>query len=104
MAQVVGPCSIHDVRAALEYAKLLKAYADEASDDLLIVMRVYFEKVRTLPLVSLENERRLMRLRRRKQPRTTVGWKGLINGPSPSSPSPPSSSPHTNPSPLQTPN
>ncbi|GAA5903745.1 hypothetical protein JCM8208_006565 [Rhodotorula glutinis] len=55
---VVGPCSIHDVRAALEYAKLLKAYADEACDDLLIVMRVYFEK-----------------------PRTTVGWKGLINDP-----------------------
>lgn len=43
--QVVGPCSIHDVRAALEYAKLLKEYADEAADDLLIVMRVYFEKV-----------------------------------------------------------
>ncbi|GEM07540.1 3-deoxy-7-phosphoheptulonate synthase [Rhodotorula toruloides] len=55
---IVGPCSIHDVRAALEYAKLLKEYADEASDDLLIVMRVYFEK-----------------------PRTTVGWKGLINDP-----------------------
>ncbi|GAA5997753.1 3-deoxy-7-phosphoheptulonate synthase [Rhodotorula paludigena] len=55
---VVGPCSIHDVRAALEYAKLLKEYADEAADDLLIVMRVYFEK-----------------------PRTTVGWKGLINDP-----------------------
>ncbi|KAI5480471.1 3-deoxy-7-phosphoheptulonate synthase [Pseudohyphozyma bogoriensis] len=55
---VVGPCSVHDVKAALEYAALLKAYADEASDDLHILMRVYFEK-----------------------PRTTVGWKGLINDP-----------------------
>ncbi|GAA6027568.1 hypothetical protein JCM8097_007927 [Rhodosporidiobolus ruineniae] len=55
---VVGPCSIHDVKAALEYAKLLKAYADEAKEDLHILMRVYFEK-----------------------PRTTVGWKGLINDP-----------------------
>ncbi|KAJ9100022.1 hypothetical protein QFC19_005840 [Naganishia cerealis] len=55
---VVGPCSIHDPAQAIEYAKLLKAYADEAKDDLLILMRVYFEK-----------------------PRTTVGWKGLINDP-----------------------
>ncbi|KAF8914972.1 hypothetical protein CPB85DRAFT_1375328 [Mucidula mucida] len=55
---VVGPCSVHNVDAAIEYAKLLKAYADEAQDDLHIVMRVYFEK-----------------------PRTTVGWKGLINDP-----------------------
>ncbi|KWU46211.1 putative 3-deoxy-D-arabino-heptulosonate-7-phosphate synthase [Rhodotorula sp. JG-1b] len=55
---VVGPCSIHDVRAAIEYAKLLKTYANQCSEDLLIVMRVYFEK-----------------------PRTTVGWKGLINDP-----------------------
>ncbi|KAJ3153781.1 hypothetical protein HDU86_005114 [Geranomyces michiganensis] len=55
---VVGPCSIHDVKAAKEYATLLKAYADTASDDLCIIMRVYFEK-----------------------PRTTVGWKGLINDP-----------------------
>lgn len=55
---VVGPCSVHNVDAATEYAKLLKKYADEAKDDLLIVMRVYFEK-----------------------PRTTVGWKGLINDP-----------------------
>lgn len=55
---VVGPCSVHNVDAALEYAKLLKAYADVAKDDLHIVMRVYFEK-----------------------PRTTVGWKGLINDP-----------------------
>ena len=55
---IVGPCSIHDPQAALEYAGLLKALKDELQDDLLIVMRVYFEK-----------------------PRTTVGWKGLINDP-----------------------
>lgn len=55
---VVGPCSIHDVKAAREYASKLKALADEVSDTLCIVMRVYFEK-----------------------PRTTVGWKGLINDP-----------------------
>ncbi|KAF5382483.1 hypothetical protein D9615_002990 [Tricholomella constricta] len=55
---VVGPCSVHNVPAAIEYAKLLKEYAVESKDDLLIVMRVYFEK-----------------------PRTTVGWKGLINDP-----------------------
>src|SRR5476651_2279825 len=55
---VVGPCSIHDHDQALEYAHLLKATADELRDDLLIVMRVYFEK-----------------------PRTTVGWKGYINDP-----------------------
>jgi len=55
---VVGPCSIHDPDAAREYAKLLKGYADTAKEDLYIVMRVYFEK-----------------------PRTTVGWKGLINDP-----------------------
>ena len=55
---VVGPCSIHDVEAAREYARKLKKLADELSDTLLIVMRVYFEK-----------------------PRTTVGWKGLINDP-----------------------
>ncbi len=55
---VVGPCSIHDPVAALEYARLLKAAKDELIDDLVIVMRVYFEK-----------------------PRTTVGWKGLINDP-----------------------
>jgi 3-deoxy-7-phosphoheptulonate synthase len=54
----VGPCSIHDPKAALEYAGLLKAIKDELKDDLVIVMRVYFEK-----------------------PRTTVGWKGLINDP-----------------------
>ena len=55
---VVGPCSIHDVEAARDYAARLKKLADEVSDTLLIVMRVYFEK-----------------------PRTTVGWKGLINDP-----------------------
>jgi len=55
---VVGPCSIHDTDAALEYARRLKPLAAELSPDLLIVMRVYFEK-----------------------PRTTVGWKGLINDP-----------------------
>jgi 3-deoxy-7-phosphoheptulonate synthase len=55
---VVGPCSIHDAAAALEYAGRLRRVADELSADLLAVMRVYFEK-----------------------PRTTVGWKGLINDP-----------------------
>ncbi len=55
---VVGPCSIHDPAAALDYAALLKRAADELEQDLLVVMRVYFEK-----------------------PRTTVGWKGLINDP-----------------------
>lgn len=55
---VVGPCSIHDPEAALEYAGKLKVAAKKYCDDLLVVMRVYFEK-----------------------PRTTVGWKGLINDP-----------------------
>ncbi|MGV3655221.1 MAG: 3-deoxy-7-phosphoheptulonate synthase [Noviherbaspirillum sp.] len=55
---VVGPCSIHDPEAALEYARRLKPLAAEVSDVLVLVMRVYFEK-----------------------PRTTVGWKGLINDP-----------------------
>ncbi|MCK3655905.1 phospho-2-dehydro-3-deoxyheptonate aldolase [Pasteurellaceae bacterium Macca] len=55
---VIGPCSIHDPVAAIEYGKKLKALADQVSDKLYIVMRVYFEK-----------------------PRTTVGWKGLINDP-----------------------
>lgn len=55
---VVGPCSIHDVKAAHEYADKLKVLAEEVKDTLFIVMRVYFEK-----------------------PRTTVGWKGLINDP-----------------------
>lgn len=55
---VVGPCSIHDPAAALDYAAHLKTAADRLAADLLIVMRVYFEK-----------------------PRTVVGWKGLINDP-----------------------
>src|SRR4051812_40466797 len=55
---VVGPCSIHDHGQALEYARHLKVVADALRDDLLVVMRVYFEK-----------------------PRTTVGWKGYINDP-----------------------
>lgn len=55
---IVGPCSIHDTKAAKEYANRLKAIKDELAADLIIVMRVYFEK-----------------------PRTTVGWKGLINDP-----------------------
>jgi 3-deoxy-7-phosphoheptulonate synthase len=55
---ICGPCSIHDPVAAIEYAKKLKPLADDLADNLLIVMRVYFEK-----------------------PRTTVGWKGLINDP-----------------------
>jgi len=55
---VVGPCSIHDPAAAMDYARRLKALADELADSIYIVMRVYFEK-----------------------PRTTVGWKGLINDP-----------------------
>ncbi len=55
---VVGPCSIHDVDAAMDYAQRLKGLADELQDVLVIVMRVYFEK-----------------------PRTTVGWKGLVNDP-----------------------
>jgi 3-deoxy-7-phosphoheptulonate synthase len=58
LAVVIGPCSIHDTKAALEYAKHLKGARDRLKDDLEIVMRVYFEK-----------------------PRTTVGWKGLINDP-----------------------
>ncbi|MBH8553571.1 3-deoxy-7-phosphoheptulonate synthase [Nostocaceae cyanobacterium CENA357] len=55
---VVGPCSIHDPKAALEYAEKLKVLAEQVQDKLLLIMRVYFEK-----------------------PRTTVGWKGLINDP-----------------------
>ncbi len=55
---VVGPCSIHDTKAAREYAQLLKGAMAESSEELCLVMRVYFEK-----------------------PRTTVGWKGLINDP-----------------------
>ncbi|MCS0351423.1 3-deoxy-7-phosphoheptulonate synthase AroG [Vibrio ordalii] len=55
---IIGPCSIHDPQAAVEYGKRLKVLRDELGDRLEIVMRVYFEK-----------------------PRTTVGWKGLINDP-----------------------
>ncbi|MBY4678124.1 3-deoxy-7-phosphoheptulonate synthase [Marinobacterium arenosum] len=55
---VVGPCSIHDPEAALEYGRKLKALQEKVKDSLYLVMRVYFEK-----------------------PRTTVGWKGLINDP-----------------------
>ncbi len=55
---VIGPCSIHDPEAALDYAKRLQTLAEAVSDSLYLVMRVYFEK-----------------------PRTTVGWKGLINDP-----------------------
>ena len=55
---IVGPCSIHDPQAARDYADRLQALRDELADELMIIMRVYFEK-----------------------PRTTVGWKGLINDP-----------------------
>ena len=55
---VCGPCSIHDTISALEYAQKLKTLADDVKDDILLVMRTYFEK-----------------------PRTTYGWKGLINDP-----------------------
>ena len=55
---IVGPCSVHDARAGIEYAKRLHEYAETAKNDLHIIMRVYFQK-----------------------PRTTVGWKGLINDP-----------------------
>jgi len=58
LAVVIGPCSIHDVKAALEYAHRLRPLRDSLGDALELVMRVYFEK-----------------------PRTTIGWKGLINDP-----------------------
>ena len=58
MLVVIGPCSIHDPAAAMDYARKLKVQRDKYKDSLEIVMRVYFEK-----------------------PRTTVGWKGLINDP-----------------------
>ncbi|CAH0486250.1 unnamed protein product [Peronospora effusa] len=58
LVAVVGPCSIHDTAAALDYAERLKTLADELKGELVIIMRTYFEK-----------------------PRTTVGWKGLINDP-----------------------
>ena len=55
---ISGPCSIHDTKSAIEYAKRLKALSEKVQDNLLLVMRVYFEK-----------------------PRTTVGWKGYVNDP-----------------------
>ncbi len=55
---VCGPCSIHDTEAALDYARRLQTLSEQLKDQLYLVMRVYFEK-----------------------PRTTVGWKGLINDP-----------------------
>ena len=55
---LVGPCSIHDTKAGIEYAKKLKKLSEDVKENILIVMRVYFEK-----------------------PRTTIGWKGLINDP-----------------------
>ena len=55
---IVGPCSIHDPKAAIEYAEKLKKLADEISDQFFVVMRTYFEK-----------------------PRTALGWKGLITDP-----------------------
>ena len=58
LLMIVGPCSIHDEKAALEYARNLVALQQEVADSMLLVMRVYFEK-----------------------PRTTIGWKGLINDP-----------------------
>ena len=58
LVAVVGPCSVHDPVAAIDYARRLQALAQELRADLCVVMRVYFEK-----------------------PRTTVGWKGLINDP-----------------------
>ena len=58
MMMLVGPCSIHDEKAGIEYAEKLYSIAQEVKDTILVVMRVYFEK-----------------------PRTTVGWKGLINDP-----------------------
>ena len=58
LAVMVGPCSIHDTGAAIDYAAKLAAARKKYEDDLLLIMRVYFEK-----------------------PRTTVGWKGLINDP-----------------------
>lgn len=58
MLVIVGPCSVHDPKAAVDYAQQLKPLADELADKLFIMMRVYFEK-----------------------PRTIIGWKGLINDP-----------------------
>jgi 3-deoxy-7-phosphoheptulonate synthase len=58
LVAIVGPCSLHDPAAALDYARRLRALAAELRDDVLVLMRTYFEK-----------------------PRTTVGWKGLVNDP-----------------------
>ena len=58
LAVIIGPCSIHDPEAAIQYAEQLKQLADRVHDHLLVISRTYFEK-----------------------PRTTVGWKGLINDP-----------------------
>src|SRR5262245_42950516 len=58
LALIVGPCSIHDTKAAFEYGERLKQLADRYANHLVIAMRTYFEK-----------------------PRTSVGWKGLINDP-----------------------
>ncbi len=58
LVAIVGPCSIHDTKAALEYGDRLASLKKEVNDDVILIMRVYFEK-----------------------PRTTVGWKGLINDP-----------------------
>ncbi|MBO4790112.1 MAG: 3-deoxy-7-phosphoheptulonate synthase [Oxalobacter sp.] len=58
LVAIIGPCSIHDPKAAIEYAERLRAERERYKDDLIILMRVYFEK-----------------------PRTTIGWKGLINDP-----------------------
>ena len=58
LMMIVGPCSIHDEEVALDYARRLKEISDKVSDRLLVLMRVYFEK-----------------------PRTSLGWKGLINDP-----------------------
>jgi 3-deoxy-7-phosphoheptulonate synthase len=58
LAVIIGPCSIHDPEAAIQYAEQLKRVADRVRDHLLVILRTYFEK-----------------------PRTTVGWKGLINDP-----------------------
>ena len=58
LVAIVGPCSLHDPNAALDYARKLRALAGELADDVLVLMRAYFEK-----------------------PRTTVGWKGLVNDP-----------------------
>ncbi|KNZ56601.1 3-deoxy-7-phosphoheptulonate synthase [Puccinia sorghi] len=75
---IVGPCSIHDTKAGIEYAKLLKAYADSAKDHLHILMRSvpihhpYATRFSLIYIISISTYF--------EKPRTTVGWKGLING------------------------